>query len=1128
MYNTVKQNDSSLYLEKMMHYVKMCIVFISLFAFTFHVKANAQTNHVSLKLRNVTVVEALRAVEKQTEYKFVYSNADVDVSRRINNLDAVEETVETVAKTIFAGCNIEVKGKNVIVTPKKPAERTRITQQPSKRTVKGQIVDAETDETIIGANVWIKESSSGAVSDIDGNFSIPVTGNSTVLVISYIGYEDLHIEVGDRTDLGIIKLKTGGEVLDEVVVVGYGTQKKESVIGAISTVSVSELKVPSSKISNVLAGRLSGIVSVTRSGEPGKGSEFYIRGISTFGANKNPLVLVDGIERDLDLVDPEDIGSFSVLKDATATAVYGVRGANGVILITTRSGKEGKPRINFRVEQGMTGPTQLPEMVNSAQFAELYNEATGTNYYTPDVIEKYRTGTDPDLYPDVNWIKSLYNDFASNTRLNMNMSGGGSIARYYIAGSLYSEGSIFKNEQENSYNSSLHYRKINFRANVDINVTSSTVLNVNLANVYENRRRPGRGDISDGNGGLDEIWSYAFATSPNAFPARYSDGRFAGPQAGSGYNPYNLVMQSGYANDYWNSAQSLVGLTQDFGKLITPGLKANIKFSWDAYNSGTIKRYMEVQQWLATGRNKEGEIEYNETNRGQESLGYERRLDGRRTIYLEGSVNYDRLFLDKHRLGALVLYNQKQTNYLNAENGLGSLPYRTQGIAGRLTYAYADKYFAEFNVGYNGSENFAPGHRFGFFPAGAIGYMVSNEDFWKPLSKVIDVLKLKSSYGLVGNDQIGGGRRFIYEETIVNEDNNYSFGSTGQYRPGRIRMGEPSNVNVSWEKAYKFNVGAEISFFNSLRLEGDYFYERREGIFLQRAGLSGLVGLSTVPWVNVGKMTNRGFDGTLKFNRKIGEIEFTSLANFTYTKNILEDNDSPDWNYKYRNRTGKPWGQPFGLVALGLFESQEEIDNSPKQSFGIVRQGDIKYLDVNGDGIVDVSDEIAIGYPAVPQINYGWGLTMQWRGFDCSVFFQGIGRTSLFVNGGSIYAFTSGSLTRAAINRDVYDHRWTEAHPDPHAKYPRLDAQNNQNNNRQSTYRMHDASFLRLKNLELGYTFPRRLTEQFYVSNLRIYMTGSNLLTFSKFKLWDPERGGGEGAAYPPNRVFTMGLNIYF
>lgn len=1097
------------------------LLLLGVLLITAHLSAMPQSENIELQLKSKTLLEALTTIENLTEYKFVYNNKEVDVTQKVN-IDTEFESIEEFTSTLLSNYNVTVRGNNIIITPKTTFAGTNVlmSQQPSQRNVIGQIVDAQTGETIIGANIWIRESARGTVTDIDGKFSIPVSDNSTVLVVTYIGYDELTIEVGNRTNLGVIELKVSDSTLDEVVVIGYGTQTKESVIGAISTVSIDELKVPSSKISNILAGRLAGVVSVTRSGEPGAGSEFYIRGISTFGANRNPLVLVDGIERSLDLVDPEDIESFSVLKDATATAVYGVRGANGVVLITTRSGIEGRPKVNLRVEKGFTGPTKLPKMVDSAQFAELYNEASNSNYYTPDVIDHYRNGTDPDLYPNVNWVESLYDDLAQNTRVNMNISGGGSLARYYIAGSIYDEGSIFKTEQDNTYDSSLNYRKINFRANVDLDLTSTTVLNVNLANVYETRRRPGAS--------MGDIWYYAFATSPNAFPDRYSDGKFSGPQAGSGFNPYNLLMHSGYANDYWNSAQSLIGVTQDLSELVTPGLKANIKFSWDAYNSGTITRDFTPQQWLATGRNELGEIEYNETNRGQESLGYSRSLDGRRTYYLEGSINYDKVIADRHRFGSLLLYNQKQTNYLNAGDGIGSLPYRTQGVAGRVTYSFDDKYFAEFNMGYNGSENFARGQRFGFFPAGAVGYLISNEDFWAPFSDVVDVLKFKSSYGLVGNDQIGGGRRFIYEETIITEGNNYSFGSTGQYAPGRIRMGEPANPYVSWEQAYKFNVGTEIRFFNALKIEGDYFHEKREGIFMQRAGLADLVGLSTTPWVNVGKMENQGFDASMQFDKKVGKVQLSALGNFTYSQNIIVDNDEPDWNYKYRNRIGKPFGQPFGLVALGLFESQEEIENSPKQDYGPVRPGDIKYLDVNGDGVVDSSDEIAIGYPAIPQVNYGFGLNAQWNGFDASVFFQGIGRTSLFVSGGSIYGFNSGSLTRSAINEDVYYNRWTLENPNPNAKYPRLDIQNNQNNNRNSTFRMHDASFLRLKNAELGYTLPRRVSESFYVSNLRVYMSGVNLLTFSKFKLWDPERGGGEGAAYPPNKMFTLGLNIYF
>lgn len=1100
-------------------FIRLGILVIALFCCGITtVKALGQGGLASLKLTNVKVIDAIKAVEKTSDYKFVYNNNEVNVNRVIT-VDTEDKDTETIVKEIFTGYDVVFNGKTVVIKTRETIGANSITQQ-QERVVKGAVLDANTGEAIIGGSVWIKNSTRGVVTDIDGGFSISISGVSTVLVFSYLGYENLEVEVGNRSDLGVVRLSPASETLDEVVVVGYGTQRKESVIGAISTISAQELKVPTGNLSNILAGRIAGILAVTRSGEPGKGSNFYIRGFATFGENKDPLVLVDGIERSLDLVDPEDIESFSMLKDATATAVYGVRGANGVILITTRSGQAGKPKINFRFEQGIAGPTQMPKMVNSAQFAEMYNEAAGSHYYTEDVIGKYRNQSDPDLYPDVNWIDELYNDFAQNTRFNANISGGGSVARYYIAGSLYNEGSIFKQEQENAYTSSLKYSKINFRANVDINVTNSTILNVNLANVYETRRRPGHG--------MGDIWSYAFSTSPNAFPAKYSDGRFSGPQSGSGHNPYNILMHSGYANDYWNNAQSLVGITQDFGDLITPGLKAKLKFSWDAVNSGNITRSIEMQQWLATGRNEDGELEYNETHRGAESLGYGQSLDGLRTYYLEGSANYEKLIDDKHRIGALVLYNQKQTNYLNADDGLGSLPYRIQGVAGRLTYGFDDKYFAEFNIGYNGSENFARGHRFGFFPAGAVGYMVSNENFWQPFSHIVDILKLKTSYGLVGNDQIGGGRRFIYEETIITEGNSYQFGSTGQHGPDRIRMGDPVNPHVSWEKAYKFNVGLEISFFNSLKIEGDYFHENREGIFLQRGGLAGLVGLSTVPWVNVGKMKNQGFDGTLAFNRRIGEVNLTALANYTYAQNILVDNDEPDWNYKYRNLIGKPWGQPFGLVALGLFESQEEIDNNPTQSFGAVRPGDIKYLDVNGDGVVDSSDEIAIGYPSVPQVNYGFGATLQWRGLDWNVFFQGIDRTSLFLSGGSIYGFTSGSLTRAAINEDVYRNRWTIDNPDPNARYPRLDVQNNQNNNRMSTWRMRNASFMRLKNAEFGYTLPRKLTEPFHVSNLRFYLSGENILTFSDFKLWDPEQGGGEGASYPPNRVFTFGMNIIF
>lgn len=988
-------------------------------------------------------------------------------------------------------------------------------QQAQKKTIKGKVFD-EKGETIVGANVWLKESTVGVATDINGEYTLTYEGNYQILVISFIGYKTQEIVIGNQSTIDVTMVPDS-EKLEEAVVVAYGTQKKESVIGAISSVEVDKLKVPGSSVSNTLAGQLAGVVSVQRSGEPGKGSNFYIRGISTFNSDsQRPLVLVDGIERDLDLVDPEDIATFSILKDATATAVYGVRGANGVILVTTRKGSDGKPRINVRAEAGLTGPNKMPKMVDAVQWAQLYNEAIGRKYYSDEMIQKYRDGSDPDLYPNVNWIDALYKNFASNQRVNANVSGGGSIARYYVAGSYYNEGSIFKEDKSNDYTSSINYNKINFRANLDINLTQSTILNVNLANVYEKKFSPGAS--------LDNIWGYAFMTSPNAFPVRYSDGTFSAP-GGTGYNPYNLLTQSGYTEEYWNSAQSLVGLTQDFSEIVTPGLKANIKLSWDAYHNNKEVRSKEVNQYFATGRNEDGTLNYQEIYKGSESLTYTNTVGGYKTTYLEASLTYDRVF-GKHRVGALFLYNQKKKTYTASGNMLSSLPYKNMGIAGRLTYSFDDRYFIEGNVGYNGSENFSPGKRFGVFPAFALGWMVSNEKFFQPVTHIIDMLKLKGSYGIVGNDQIGGGRRFIYEATIGNNLPGYTWGSTGNMGGNGIRMGEVANPNVGWEEAKKLNVGFEISFFNAVKIQGDYFKEERSGIFMQRSALPGIVGLSTMPWVNVGKMNNQGFDGTIEYEQQIGEVQLTARGNFTYARSEIIDNDEPDWKHKYQNRIGKPYGQSFGLKALGLFQSQEEIDNSPTQTYGTVRVGDIKYQDIDGDGKIDANDEVAIGYPSLPEINYGFGATAAWKGFDLNVFFQGVSHTSFFIGGDAMYGFSSGNLGRAAINEDVYKHRWTAENPNPNARYPRMSADNSPNNNRNSTWRMRDGSFLRLKNMEIGYSMPKRILDKTFITSLRFYVSGQNLLTFSKFKLWDPELYSSNGAKYPISRVFTVGVNI--
>lgn len=1022
-----------------------------------------------------------------------------------------------------------------------------VEQQQTKRTITGTVVTGDTNEPAVGATVYLRNSTTGTITDTDGKFSITVEELGGVLDFSYIGYKSQEVALVGQTSINVT-LQPDNEVLDEVVVVGYGSQRKESVVGAISTLDVTKLIVPTSNLSTALAGQLSGIVAMSRSGEPGKNSaaDFYIRGVSSFTGNTSPLVLVDGVERDLDLVDTEDIASFSILKDASASAVYGVRGANGVILITTKKGAVGKPQVNVRTEFGFTQPTKKPKMVNSAQWAELYNEAYSTNYYSAEDIEMYRSGADPDLYPNVDWFDTMFNNMAANQRVNLNITGGSDIVRYYVAGSFYNESSIYKNAGNiYGYDSSIRYNKFNFRANVDLNLTKSTVINLNLANIYEKSFGPGFGDTDS------DIWSYLFMTSPNAFPVEYSDGRLSGPSTDSGYNPWNMLVHSGYREQFWNSAQSLIGVTQDIGALWEPlkGLTANIKFSWDAWNTTLQRRSKSPTFYHARGRAEDGSLIYDDENgdgiwepvhTGDETLSYGIGRSGTMTRYVEGSLTYNRLF-GEHRVGALFLYNHKIYTDTQAGSSSASLPYKDQGIAGRLTYAFRDTYFLEVNMGYNGSENFARGHRFGFFPAVALGWMMSSEKWFEPATKVIDMLKWKASYGKVGNDDIGGTRRWVYEPTIVT-GGSWSYGQSGNQGGSGIRVGEVENLEASWEEALKLNAGVEFSLFNKVRVQADYFREERQGIFLKRAGLPAIVGVSTVPYVNIGETLNQGFDATVEYMHKVNDDLFiTARGNFTFNRNKLINNDEPDWEYRYQNRIGKPFGsggstQPFGLIALGLFESEEEIANSPVQNFGEYRVGDIKYQDVNGDGIVDEQDAVAIGYTNLPEITYGFGATAQWKGWDFNLFFQGVARTSFFLSGSSIRSpFSTGNMERAAINEDVYGNVWMStntAEQNAGVTYPRLSAGSggagSTNNNRASTWWLRDGSFLRLKSMEIGYSLPQHILQKSFIKSLRFYISGNNLLCFSPFKLWDPEKGTSDGSGYPLNRTFSIGFNANF
>ena len=1060
-----------------------------------HAAQTAQQN--TIRIGNVTnLKELIRQIEAQTSYKVSYQGNLAD--NITIKADPSKHNVEELLADALRGTGISyvIRYNTIILTQEQP--RAEAAQQASQtRHIAGRVIDAETKEPIIGATVWVKDSALGTNTNVDGAFDYTFTGHYGYIAVSYIGYQTQEFPVTNLPK--VIELSAGNE-LDEVVVVGYGTQKKASVVGSIASVSVNDIRMPTAKISNNLAGQLAGVISVQRSGEPGASSTFWIRGISTFGSSTTPLVLVDGIERDLDLVDIEDIKDFSILKDAAATAIYGVRGANGVILITTREGIVGKPQINIRFEAGMVQPTKVPDMLDAVQFAELWNAAAGSEVYTPEVIQKYRDGSDPDLYPNVDWVDYLYKDLSFNERVNVNVTGGGSTAKYYISGGFYNEDGLFARDNMKEYNTSVFFRKFNFRSNVEVQLHKYTKLNVNLATTFERKNQPGTA--------ASTIWDYAVKSAPNVFPAVYSNGLLPGPGANNGENPYVLLTQTGYREKFYNTAQSLFSLTQDLGDWVTKGLTVTVKGSFDAKNYNHLARTKTPPQYMASGRDEFGDLILQQKVIGADNLTYSESHSGYRSVYLEASVNWARSF-GKHDLSALFLYQQSQRNDVGIDKSQPelALPYRHQGIAGRITYSYDNRYFIEGNFGYNGSENFSPGKRFGFFPSVAAGYVISNEKFFEPVRGVIDLLKIKASYGIVGNDKIGTGdnvRRFIYNETVV-PGNSYNFGTSTQSYAG-TRLGDWANPNVGWEEAHKLNVGVDLSLFS---------------IFLKRASIPVYVGLSTKPWVNIGKMRNSGVDASLEYHQTIGQdLHLTVRGNFTYARNMIVDQDQPDYKYPYMNRTGQARYQTFGLVAAGLFRDQADIDAWPKQSFGDVEPGDIKYLD-----LVDSYDVKPIGYTNVPEIVYGFGFSLQWKAFDFSAFFQGVGHVNFSTRTDQTQGFIARNSREANLFSDVYDNYWTPERLD--AKYPRLFIGTNNNNNQNSSFWMANGRYMRLKNLEIGYTLPKHISQKMAMQNMRVYLSGVNLFTFSPFKLWDPDLQTG-ATNYPNNRIINIGLTIGF
>ncbi len=991
----------------------------------------------------------------------------------------------------------------------------------SLRTITGQVLD-ETNLGIPGAYVVVKNETRGSITDVDGKFTLDVNPKD-ILVVTFLGYQDQEIVVGDQTNL-VIRMVPSEDMLDEVTFVAYGAQRKASVIGSISTIKADALASPAGQLSTGLAGKLAGIVSMQRTGEPGAGSDFWIRGVNTFGANSKPLILVDGVEREMDLVDTEDIASFSILKDATATALYGVRGANGIVLITTKRGQESKPQVNFKAEYGLTQPVQLPRLANTEQWIDYYNELYVDAGSTPVIDdyqrEMYLSGADPDLYPSVDWVKTIFKNMASTEKVNVNVTGGTKGVRYYVGASYYMEDGIFnvvKDKEYSKYDNQIRYDRFNFRSNVDIDITKSTTMAISLSTQYYTKTSPGED--------LANIYAYTMYSTPIASPPIFSDGTLANPE--NGYNPYRMLNSSGYKRTTNIVAQSLISLTQDFSDIITKGLKANIKYSWDADNGNVLNRHLNPTLYYTTGRDDDGNLIYQPWNEGTNYMSLYRTNSSYTTTNMEASLTYEREFNYAHNVSALLLFSTRN-KYNNVPATFEqSFAYKNMGLAGRATYSYKDRYFGEFNFGYNGSENFAPGKRFGFFPSIAVGYMISNEPFWDNIKDTFNMLKFKVSYGKIGNDQIGGSRRFAYNSTVNTSASGFTFGNT-PIAIGGITTGEVGNSSVQWEEALKFNTGVEMTLFKDLSLQIDYFSDHRSGIFIERQSTPPIVGLNKQQWVNLGEMENKGVDMGLQYEHTFGDLYVSARGNYTFNRNKKLYDDLPDQIWSYQNLTGFAYNQQFGLIAEGLFKDQEDIDNWPKQDFGDVRPGDIKYRDVNGDGVVNTFDKVAIGYTTIPEINYGFGVSLAYKGIDFSVFFQGVAHVTRIIGGQNLFGASSQIHKLGQIYEDVALNRWTLENQNPNAPYPRLSLNKVENNQQASTYWQKDMSFMRLKNMEIGYTIPKKITKKAGLSTVRLYVQGLNLLTFSEFKLWDPELDSSYGNVYPTMRTYTFGVNLNF
>lgn len=1109
----------------------------------------SQFKTLSVSMSNSTLREVLKTIEKSSQFVFFYLDDAVNLERKVS-IDSKNKNIEEILSELFEGtsCTYRISDRQIFISGKAPASTE---QQQNKRKISGRVTDIK-GEPLIGVNVTVDGDANGSITNMDGLYEIFVTKKSVVLKFTYIGFKTSEIRTNASTNIYDVTLEEQVNELEETVIVGYGTQRKISNIGAQSSMKMEDIKTPSASLTTTLAGRLAGVVAVQRTGEPGKdAADIWIRGISTPNTS-SPLVLVDGVERSFNDIDPEDIESLTTLKDASATAVYGVRGANGVILIKTKPGKVGKPTVSADYYESFTRFTKMVDLADGITYMNAANEAMRNDgiatKYTEDQIRNTIAGKDPYLYPNVDWLKEIFNDWGHNRRVNVNVRGGSEKVAYYASVSYFNEtGMTVTDKNIDTYDSKMKYSRYNFTTNLNIDVTPTTKVEIGAQGYLGEGNYPA---ISSA-----DLYNAAMSISPVEYPKMFfvnGEAFVPGTSTNNNFNnPYSQATRRGYDNLTKNQIYSNLRVTQDLD-MLTKGLKLTAMYAFDVYNEIHVHqdRAESTYNFLDTSvpYDMNGQPILQRIYEGSNVLSYTQETSGNKKTYLEASLNYDRTFNDDHRVSALFLFNQ-QSKLLYPKGTLeDAIPYRMMGIAGRATYSWKDRYFAEFNIGYNGAENFSPKHRFGTFPAFGVGWVVSNEKFWQPLSKAVSFLKIRYTDGKVGNSEVSD-RRFMYlDQMKENGDYGYKFGPNGTKWSGYETVNMA--VDLIWEESRKQDLGIDLKLFNdNLSIVFDLFKERRENILLKREhSIPSFLGYNTsAPYGNIGIIENKGFDGTIEYNKRINKDWVIALrGNVTFNKDKWIQGELPEQKYEWMNQYGHNINGVKGYVAEGLF-TQTEIDDmarweslsdankaiTPKpfaSQFGTVKAGDIKYKDLNNDGQIDAYDQTYISRGDVPTTVYGFGFTVGWKDLSVGMMFQGVAGAERVLNGSSVNPFNGGGGS-GNLYSNIGD-RWTEEKPDQNAFYPRLsygsETTSNINNFQKSTWWVRNMNFLRLKTLQISYNLPKPWVNKVHLKNAAVYVMGTNLFTLSRFKLWDPELNTDNGASYPNTTSYSVGINFTF